>query len=335
MNYTEFVAIILGVSLVFYMLFGGADFGAGIIELFMGNRGNKTISKAIAPVWEANHIWLIIALVILFNGFPQAYAIFSTALHIPILLFLIGIIFRGAAFTFRHYDAFHDRSQRVYSWIFRYSSLFSVFFLGITLGALLSGTLPAEASGSFARYYLSPWMNGFTLSMGLFLVILSAYIAAIFLLGEAETEDFYLEVRKLAIRMLIASVLSGLAIFFFSWKLQLSFHSRFMSHPVAITGAVMATVLAPFILNAIFTRKIWRLRVLCSGQILLIVMCMFIVQWPDLIVFSDGTTLTIQEATASEMTMKVLFIALITGVGLIFPALYYLFRVFKSTPTKS
>lgn len=96
---TELVIGIMGVSLVLYTLLGGADFGAGIIELFIGDRANETIFRAIAPVWEANHIWLIIAVVILFNGFPEAYAVFSNALHIPILLVLMGIIARGAAFT--------------------------------------------------------------------------------------------------------------------------------------------------------------------------------------------------------------------------------------------
>src|SRR4029453_6983829 len=99
-----FIVIILGTSFLLYALLGGADFGAGIVEAFAGRRGELTISKAIAPVWEANHVWLILAVVILFTGFPAVYASLSWVLHIPLMIVLLGIIMRGTAFTFRHYD---------------------------------------------------------------------------------------------------------------------------------------------------------------------------------------------------------------------------------------
>lgn len=330
MIYTEMVTLILGISLVLYMLLGGADFGAGVIELLIGDKGNISISKAIAPVWEANHMWLIIGIVILFNGFPVVYSVFSTALHIPVLLFLVGIIFRGAAFTFRHYDAFHDYSQTLYTGIFRYSSLFTVFFLGLALGALISGSIPAEPEGTFVSYYILPWINGFCISLGIFMIILSAYIAAIFLLGEAETAHFIKQIQKLAVKLLAGAIISGLSIFFFSFYLELSFHTRFLNHPVAIVCGICATVLAPFILRAIHRKSIWSLRIICGAQIFFIVAGMFIVQWPALMLFSNGTSYTIYNASAPELTMKILFIALCVGVCIIFPALYYLFRVFKT-----
>src|SRR5512135_2983436 len=98
---TNFIIIVLGIAVLLYVILGGADFGAGIVEIFTGKKGIKTISGAIAPVWEANHIWLILAVVILFNGFPHVYASLTTYLHIPLLIILIGIILRGTAFTFR------------------------------------------------------------------------------------------------------------------------------------------------------------------------------------------------------------------------------------------
>ncbi len=100
---TETIIAILGISVLLYVLLGGADFGAGIVEMLVGKKGTDTISKAIAPVWEANHVWIILAVVILFNGFPLAYTVMSTYLHIPLLLVLIGIIIRGTAFScYRH-----------------------------------------------------------------------------------------------------------------------------------------------------------------------------------------------------------------------------------------
>ena len=92
---TEIIIVVLGIAILLYVLLGGADFGAGIVEWITGKKGIKTISQAIAPVWEANHIWIILAVVILFNGFPLVYTRLTTYLHIPLLIILIGIIIRG------------------------------------------------------------------------------------------------------------------------------------------------------------------------------------------------------------------------------------------------
>src|SRR3954465_6350621 len=125
----------LFLSILLYVLLGGADFGAGIIELFTSpknkNRTRKTLYHAIGPIWEANHMWLIIAIVILFVGFPVIYSTMSVHLHIPLTVMLLGIIARGTAFTFRHYDAVVDDMQHVYNIIFAISSFITPLFLGI------------------------------------------------------------------------------------------------------------------------------------------------------------------------------------------------------------
>lgn len=97
----EIILLVLGIAVLLYVLLGGADFGAGIVEIFTGKRSIDTISKAIAPVWEANHIWLILAIVILFNGFPLVYTTLTTYLHIPVFIILLGIIYKGTTFIFR------------------------------------------------------------------------------------------------------------------------------------------------------------------------------------------------------------------------------------------
>jgi len=123
----------LWLSVCLYVILGGADFGAGIVELMTKKKNRKYTEKimyeSIAPVWEANHMWLIIAIVILFVGFPEIYTTLSTYLHIPLVLMLVGIIARGTAFTFRHYDAVEDRWQVIYTQIFYYASLLTPFFL--------------------------------------------------------------------------------------------------------------------------------------------------------------------------------------------------------------
>lgn len=328
--YTELVVIILGVSLVLYTILGGADFGAGIIELFVGDRANSTVSKAMAPVWEANHMWLVIAVVILFNGFPLAYTVLSTHLHIPVLLFLIAIILRGTAFTFRHYDAYKDGSQGLYSQIFRYSSIFAVFFLGITVAAFIGGLIPGDDEGSFATQYIYPWFNWFGLSVGFFLVAISAYIAAIFLLGEVETEEGYRILHKFSKGLFLVSVFFGLNIFASSYVSELIFHRLFLSHPVSIVTVVLSAAMIPYIFTLIHRKKIWQMRIAAGGQILLVMLGWFIIQWPNLLYYSDGSALSMHEADGPVITMKILFWALAIGVVVIFPGLYYLFKIFKS-----
>src|SRR5436190_19435541 len=120
------IIIFLWTAILLYLLMGGADFGAGIIELFTSKRNERltrrTMYSAIGPIWEANHMWLIIAIVILFVGFPMIYTTMSVNLHIPLTIMLLGIIARGTAFTFRHYDAVKDDMQNLYNPIFEYSS---------------------------------------------------------------------------------------------------------------------------------------------------------------------------------------------------------------------
>jgi cytochrome d ubiquinol oxidase subunit II len=328
--YTELIMIIMGISLILYMILGGADFGAGIIELFIGDKSNSTVSRAMAPVWEANHMWLIIAVVILFNGFPKAYVILSTNLHIPVLLFLIAIIMRGTAFTFRHYDAYHDKSEKVYSTIFRYSSLLAVFFMGITISAFFSGTIPSDTSGTFTEQYIYTWFNWFAVSVGVFLVTISAYIAGIFLLGEVETEEGYNSIRKFIMWIFGLSIISGASIFISSFVSDLQFHKLFLSHPISIAAGVIASLIVPYIHKLIQAKKIWTMRIVVGAQMVLIMIGWFIIQWPNLVVFSDGSMLSMYDASGPVATMKVLFFSLAIGVVVIFPSLYYLFRLFKS-----
>ena len=164
--------IILVICLMLYVLLGGADFGGGILELLSRGKASKIVSHAIAPVWEANHVWLILVVVILFVGFPSVYSTILTALHIPVLLVLLGIIARGSAFTFRHYDIEEERPKAIYSAIFRYSSVFTTFFLGVTVGGLILGEISMDYQLGFYTVYIYPWLSWFSVSLGLFVVLL-------------------------------------------------------------------------------------------------------------------------------------------------------------------
>src|SRR5262249_2305065 len=140
-----------------------------------------TIAHAIGPVWEANHVWLILAVVIVFSGFPRAYGAVSTFLHIPLTLALIGIVLRGSAFVFRAYGRNDPVHERFWGRIFAVASMTTPFFLGVIVGALTEGRVPATAEGSFAAVFVAPWLTPFVLSVGAFALAVFGFLAAVYL----------------------------------------------------------------------------------------------------------------------------------------------------------
>lgn len=323
------VILFLIVSLLFYVLFGGADFGAGIIEIFAGKQHYQTISRAIAPVWEANHIWLILVVVILFTGFPPIYAEMSRFLHIPLLALLLGIVLRGCAFTFRHYDAVRDRSQHWYTIIFRISSLFTPFFLGIVAGGMLLGRMPAKLSGTYYSLFVAPWLNLFCLALGLFTTCLFTFLAAVYLIGEARSEEEQSTFVHAARNANIALVIAGGLVFLSASYEGLPLISLFINSSGALLALALATLSLPLLWRALMQKKMLASRLLAGFQTLLVLGAWFWVEYPVALRYSNGETLTFFEAAAPAASQRQLGLALIIGSLLILPALYYLLRTFK------
>lgn len=326
------VIIFLVVSLLFYVLFGGADFGAGIIEIFAGKRHYHTISKAIAPVWEANHIWLILVVVILFTGFPPVYAEMARYLHIPLLALLIGIVLRGCAFTFRHYDAIIDRSQDWYTAIFRLSSLFTPLFLGMIAGGMLVGKMPVDFRGSYYSLFIAPWLNLFCLAVGVFTTCLFAFLAAVYLIGEAQNEDESYTFVRAARYTNIALVLAGGLVFGAAAAADLPLVHFFLSSAGAIGALVLATLTLPLLWLALLRKWVVMSRSLAGLQTLLVLGAWFWVEYPVALRYANGEVLTFFEAAAPPATQEQLALALVVGSVLILPSLYYLMRTFKKKP---
>ncbi|MGH9882492.1 MAG: cytochrome d ubiquinol oxidase subunit II, partial [Pyrinomonadaceae bacterium] len=191
-------------ALIIYALLGGADYGGGVWDLFAFGRSGPAqralIVEAIGPVWEANHVWLILVIVILFTAFPPAFAAISTALHIPLTLMLIGIVLRGTTFTFRAYDVGRDNVQRRWSLVFSIASIITPVLLGIVLGAIASGTIRVEDSVVASGFFKS-WLAPFPFSVGLFALSLFAFLAAVYLTVEASDRELQEDFR---LRALIA-----------------------------------------------------------------------------------------------------------------------------------
>lgn len=326
----SFILIVLGVALFLYLMLGGADFGAGIIEIFTGKRSEHTITKAIAPVWEANHIWLILVVVIVFNGFPKVYATLSNSLHIPIMIVLMGIIFRGTAFTFRHYDVDDKDIHHYYSLFFRVSSVLTPFFLGVILGAMVLGRVTLDLEQGFYAMYIAPWLNSFCVAMGLFTISLCSYLAAIFLVGESKEADEIARFHQLIKWTLSTSLITGLLVFITAAYEGATLLQDFLASPLSLGLMLLASCLIPFVLKYIRIYSVWRIRRVVAIQIALILSGWAYVQYPIFIKLSDGSALTIQNCHAPAATFQQLTIAVVIGLSIILPALAYLFKVFKS-----
>lgn len=317
------------VSLVFYALLAGADYGGGVWDLFaFGKRAKQQrelISEAIGPIWEANHVWLILVIVILFTAFPPAFSAISIALHIPLTLLLIGIILRGTAFTFRTYDVQSDDVQRRWSFIFSIASIITPILLGVTLGAIASGTIKIE-KGIMTNGFLSSWLAPFPFAVGFFALALFAFLAAVYLTLETDSNELQEDFRR---RALFSGILVGiLALIVFllaengAPKVRAGISRTWWASILHFTTAVFA--IGAF--YALWTRKYRMARVCAAVQVTMILLGWAFAQYPYLI----EPDITIESAAAPQITLQLLLGALIAGAILLFPSYYYLFRVFKS-----
>lgn len=326
------VAFFLGVSLLFYCLFAGADFGGGILEALTGRRRREDqielINRAISPVWEANHVWLILAVVIVFVGFPKAYADISVTFHIPLTIMLLGIVLRGCAFTFRNYDAVVDSSQKYYNAIFIVSSFITPFMLGTIAGGLLLGRRPPLNEGFYAAF-VSPWANVFSFSIGVFTCVLFAYLAAVYLIGETKDGELQQIFGRRARLLSGVALVVGALVFVTSEISGSELNVLFAESFVSLGAMLVATILFLPLFRMIRLRRLQLARLMVAAQVGLILIGWFALQFPDIINSPHPTS--IYNSAAPEATLRSLLYALLVGSTLIFPALIYLFRIFKRT----
>jgi cytochrome d ubiquinol oxidase subunit II len=324
--------IIAGVmvgSLILYALLGGADYGGGVWDLFaVGPRAEeqrKLIAKAISPVWEANHVWLILVVVILFTAFPPAFAAIATALHIPITLMLIGIVLRGTAFTFRTYDVQRDDVQRRWSLVFSIASIITPVLLGTTLGAIASGTIRVE-NGFVTSGFWHSWLAPFPLAVGFFALALFAFLAAVYLTLEADERALQEDFRR---RALLSGVVVGalaLTVFILAGTGAPTVRAGISRTWWALGLHVFTAIFASGAFFTLWTRRYKAARLCAAAQVTLILLGWALAQFPHLL----EPDLTITSAAAPQITLQLLLGALAAGAVLLFPSYYYLIRVFKA-----
>lgn len=325
------IAGVMLISLIIYMLTGGADFGGGIWDMFaIGPRAKsqrEVIARAIAPIWEANHVWLIVIIVLLFVAFPLAFATIGTALHIPLTLMLIGIVLRGTAFVFRTYDDQSETTHLRWSRMFAIASIITPIMLGVTLGAVASGTILTDVdTGTVDTDFISSWFAPFPFAIGVFTLTLCALLAAVYL--TLETEDTELQ-EDFRLRSLIAAVSVGI-------MAGVSFLLSAKGAPPIRQGLGHSVWSIPFhfltgatSLGAIFT--IWKryyryARILVPIQVTLIILGWGLAQFPYLV----APNLTFSNTSAPNSVLKPVLIIVVVGMVILIPAFWYLYAVFKS-----
>jgi cytochrome d ubiquinol oxidase subunit II len=330
MSYEVAILVALWIGLTLYALLGGADFGGGVWTVLARGRSKERqrqmIAETIAPVWEANHVWLIFVVTVLFAAFPPAFQALSVALYLPFSIALAGIVFRGSAFAFSAHGEPESGWQRQWARIFGVASIVTPFVLGAAAGAIAGGDIRVNGSSIHADA-VRVWLQPLPILTGLLGLATCALLAATYLTVEAraqrdrELEDAF-RVGAL-IGSAVAGVLAVAGVFVVRADAPVLWHG--MLHRglpfVFLSAAGGLTSLAGLVRRRYLAAR--------GGAIVAVASVLGgwgASQWP-LIVVPD---LRVSEAAAPQASLHAITIGLAIGGAILIPSLLVLFRVFKS-----
>jgi cytochrome d ubiquinol oxidase subunit II len=318
------VAIVLWLGATMYAIFGGADFGGGVWDLLAGGavrgeRPRELVDRAITPVWEANHVWLIFCLVVFWTGFPRAFAAVMSTLPVPLGLAALGIVLRGSGFAFRKgVEALEGR--RAFGALFAGASLITPFFMGTCVGAIADGRVPASGTGD----RLSSWTGPLSILVGALFVLACAYLAAVFLTEEARAAgDDELE-RYFRLRALAAAAVTGALAVAALPVLHSDAHAIYhrLVHqglPLVIVSAVCGTGALVLVARGAYA---WA-RPLAVFAVAAVLWGWAVAQYPFLL----PRSLTISAGAAPHGALVALVVVFGGAVVIVGPALALLFRL--------
>jgi cytochrome bd ubiquinol oxidase subunit II len=313
------------IGLALYAVLGGADFGAGFWQLVAGKgeRGDEIRAHArhaMAPVWEANHVWLIFVLTVIWTGFPLAFGSIASTLAFPFFLAGIGIVLRGGAYAMREAAA-GVRWQRTLDTVFSVSSILTPFALGTMIGAIASGRVHVGNPGGSLW---TSWLNPTSIEIGLLAVVTAAYTAAVFLSGDAERHGDHALAGRFRTRALGAGIAGGAVatagLFVVHSDAERLFH-RLTQGP-GLPALVTSLLAGVATLALVWTRRYEPARYTAALAVAATIVGWALAQNP---VFLPG--LTVRQAAAPHDTQLVLTIAVAAGAILLFPSLALLFRL--------
>lgn len=318
----DVVAGILWVGATLYAVFGGADFGGGFWDLIAGDaeRGERPrarIQRSLTPVWEANHVWLIFILVVLWTAFSQAFGAIMSTLYVPLALAALGIVLRGAGFAFRK-SVRRLEYRRALGAAFALSSVLTPFFMGTVVGAIAAGNVPPQGNGDA----FSSWLAGLPLLTGALFVATGAYLAAVFLVvdashaGDAEMEGYF------ARRALGAALLAGALAF--AGIFVLHAEARYVYERLVVEGLplVIVSALCGFgALALLLQRRRRGMRPLAVGAVVALIWGWGVAQFPYLL----PTSLKITQSAAPSDTLGMVIAVFIAAAVIVLPALGLLY----------
>ncbi len=326
MTAADAMAALIVLGLCAYGVFAGADFGGGILDaLARGPRRDQqrdAISHAMGPVWEANHVWLIFVIVLLFTGFPRGFYALVEGLFVPFHLALVGITLRGAAFVFRAYGPREASSLRGWGRVFGVASVFTPVLLGMCLGAVSSGLIRVGADGEVIAG-TGAWLSPIALVTGLFALSLCAYLAAVFLTVETEgelREDFRRHALTVGTVVVVLSAVLVPGVFVAAPHLGGGLLSPRALPVLAVGGAAALTSG-----YALWRRRFQLARVATVAQVTCLLTGYALAQYPFML-YPD---VTLAASAAPRVTLVAVLWTVPPGLALLLPSLWWLFKVFK------
>jgi cytochrome d ubiquinol oxidase subunit II len=322
----ELAIVLTLIGVTAYVVLGGADFGAGFWDLTAGGaeRGaavRAMVKRAMSPVWEANHVWLIFVLVMLWTAFPEAFGSITSTLAIPLFLAALGIVLRGGAFALKG-EAATIAEARALGATFALSSVLVPFFLGASAGAIAAGEVPV---GNAAGDEWGSWTGPIPILVGLVAVVTGAHLAAVFLGADSHRAGRPELVRAFRTRALGSGVVAG-ALAIAGLAVVKSEAPRLYDGLTsgAGLGCVILSALAGVATLALEWRERFELaRYTAAAAVGAIVAGWGFAQEPYLL----PPRLTLEEAAAPDATLMALVVAAVAGMALLVPALAWLFRL--------
>ncbi|HEV7789032.1 MAG TPA: cytochrome d ubiquinol oxidase subunit II [Pseudonocardia sp.] len=321
LSYLPMLFVLVGLAL--YTVLGGADMGAGLWQLLAG-RGPDAVRlrdhahHSIGPVWEANHVWLIFVLTVLWTTYPTAFGSILSTLSVPFFLAAVGIVFRGAAYALQSGTS-APRERRVIDTVFALSSILTPFALGAAVGGIASRRVPV---GNAAGNLITSWLNPTSILVGVLAVLVAAFLAAVYLcsdavrIGEPELARRF-RARAVGTGLITGAVsLVGLAVL----------HT---DAPPLFDGLVhwpgLAAVITSGLAGIATLPLLWHQHTVLPRAAAALAVAAIIAGWAlaQQPVLLPG--LTVAQAASPESTMIAVVVAVLAGAVILFPSLALLF----------
>jgi cytochrome d ubiquinol oxidase subunit II len=313
------------IGLAMYGVLAGADFGAGFWQLVAGGGEQaepirEQAHRSMAPVWEANHVWLIFVLTVVWTAYPKAFGSIASTLSVALGLAAVGIVLRGATYALRS-GAAARREQRAIDTVFGISSVIAPFALGAAVGGIASRRVPV---GNAAGEMFRSWLNPTSITIGVLAVVTGAYLAAVFLSGDSLRAGDEALAERFRVRALGAGVVAGAVAIAGLVVLHSDAHPLF-HHLVAGRGlpALIASALGgTATLALVLARRYEPARYTAAVAVAAIVAGWALAQSPEIL-----PGLTVRQAAASHDTQVTVLVAIGAGAAVLFPSLLTLFRL--------